>query len=70
MTTSTDYSAKDIKRLMLLSYMKYQRGLITETQAYRQNFMLANILRAIEASDQEERISSLERVLLSTKEEY
>lgn len=64
-----DYSAKEIKKLMILSYKKYQSGTISETQAYRQNTMLANILKAIEASEQEERIEALERVLKLTKEE-
>jgi len=64
-----DYSAKEIKKLMILSYKKYQSGTISETQAYRQNTMLANILKAIEASEQEERIENLERVLKLTKEE-
>lgn len=64
------FSAKEIKKLMLLSYKKYQSGTISETQAYRENTMLANILKAIEASEQEKRIEALERALLSTKEDY
>lgn len=64
------FSAKEIKKLMLLSYKKYQSGTISETQAYRENTMLANILKAIEASEQEERIEALERAILSTKEDY
>lgn len=69
MATSNGYSAKEIKRLMLLSYKKYQNGTISETQAYRQNTMLANILRAIEASEQEARIEALEKALLRTADE-
>ena len=68
MATSKGYSAKEIKRLMLLSYRKYQNGTITEAQAYRQNTMLANILKAIEASEQESRIEALEAALLRTKD--
>ena len=69
MATSNGYSAKEIKRLMLLSYKKFQNGTISETQAYRQNTMLANILRAIEASEQEARIEALEKALLRTADE-
>lgn len=69
MTTSSGYSAKEIKRLMLLSYKKYQNGTLSEIQAYRQNTMLANILKAIEASEQEERIEALEQALLRTRED-
>lgn len=54
---------------MLLSYKKYQSGTISELQAYRQNTMLANILKAIEASEQEERIEALEQALLRTRED-
>ena len=68
MESRGDYSAKEIKRLMILSYKKYQSGTISELQAYRQNTMLANILKAIEASEQEARIEALERALLLTRE--
>lgn len=67
MATEKGYSAKDIKKLMLLSYKKYQNGTLSEIQAYRQNTMLANILKAIEASEQEERIEALEQALLQTR---
>lgn len=63
MPTSGNFSAKEIKKLMLLSYKKYQEGTISEQQAYRENTMLANILKATEASDQEERLERLEETL-------
>lgn len=64
------YSVKEIKKLMLLSYKRYQSGTISETQAYRENTMLANILKAIEVSEQEERLARIERALQETKEDY
>ena len=69
MAVSNTYSAKEIKKLMLLSFKKYQNGTISETQAYRENTMLANILRAIEASEQEARLEALEQAILKTKDE-
>ena len=63
MPTSGNFSAKEIKKLMLLSYKKYQEGTISEQQAYRENTMLANILKATEASEQEERLERLEETL-------
>ena len=63
MPTSGNFSAKEIKKLMLLSYKKYQEGTISEQQAYRENAMLANILKATEASEQEERLERLEETL-------
>lgn len=63
MPTSGNFAAKEIKKLMLLSYKKYQEGTISEQQAYRENTMLANILKATEASEQEERLERLEETL-------
>lgn len=63
MPTSGNFSAKEIKKLMLLSYKKYQEGTISEQQAYRENTMLANILKATEAGEQEERLERLEETL-------
>lgn len=67
MAVSSTYSAKEIKKLMLLSYKRYQSGAISETQAYKENTMLANILRAIESSEQEERLERLEQVILKSR---
>jgi hypothetical protein len=67
MAVSNTYSAKEIKKLMLISFKKYQRGTISETQAYRENTMLANILRAIESSEQEARLEALEQAILKTR---
>ena len=67
MAVSSTYSAKEIKKLMLLSYKRYQSGAIRETKAYKENTMLANILRAIESSEQEERLERLEQVILKSR---
>lgn len=56
-------TASAVKRLMLRSYQRYLNGTISESQAYRENTMLANIIRAIETSEQEERLSALEEAL-------
>lgn len=69
MSVEGKYSAKEIKRLMLLSYKKYKSGALSQTEAYRENTMLANILKAIEASEQEQRIEALEKALLLTRED-
>lgn len=68
MSVEGKYSAKEIKRLMLLSYKKYKSGALSQMEAYRENTMLANILKAIEASEQEQRIEALEKALLLTRE--
>jgi len=50
----------DIKRLMIRSYRRYSNGEISEAQAYKENVMLANILKAIESSEIENRLQALE----------
>ena len=54
---------KNIQRLMIRSFKRYKSGEITEAQAYRENVMLSNILKAIDLTEQEERIANLEEVI-------
>ena len=65
--SSSKLTAKAVQRLMLRSYQRYQSGTISESKAYRENTMLSNILKAIEVTEQEERISALEAALRQTK---
>ncbi len=67
MCVDKELSLKEIKKLMLLSYKRYQSGAISERQAYRENTMLTNILRAVEASSQEARLEAVERAILKMK---
>lgn len=57
-----------IKRLMLRNYRRYSSGEISETQAYKENTMLANILKAIEVSETTERLEAIEKLLNRTNE--
>lgn len=59
----TDIKAKDVKRLLLRVYKKYASGTITETQAYREAYLLNSVLKAIEITDLEERLQSIENTL-------
>jgi len=56
----TDIEAKDIKRLLLRVYKKYQSGEITETKAYKEAYILNSVLKAIEVTDMEERLQRIE----------
>lgn len=69
---ATEITASDIKRLMLQSYRRYANGEINEAQAYKENALLGNILKAIEASETEERLRAIENALNlnSTNESY
>jgi len=60
-----EITPKEIKRLMLRNYKRYTTGEISDTQAYKENNILANILKAIEASETEERLRAIEEALRS-----
>jgi hypothetical protein len=59
----TDIEAKDIKRLLLRVYRRYNTGAITEAQAYKETYLLNSVLRAIEVTDLEDRLQRLETYL-------
>jgi len=59
----TYIKAKDVKRLLLRVYKKYQSGELTETKAYREAYILNSVLKAIELTDLEERLQKIETLL-------
>ena len=63
MITDKKIEAKDIKRFLLRVYMRYQSGAITETQAYKETYLLNSVLKAIEVTDLEERLQNIENTL-------
>lgn len=67
---TNEITPTEIKRLMLRNYRKYSNGEISETQAYKENAMLSNILKAIEASDTEQRLRAIEEALRSQRNTY
>ena len=64
-----EITASEIKRLMLSNYRRYRNGEITENKAFKENALLGNILKAIEATEQSERIAALEETLNRLKDE-
>ena len=58
-----EIKAKDIKRLLLRVYSRYNSGAITETKAYKETYLLNSVLKAIEVTDLEERLRSIESTL-------
>lgn len=64
MITDKEIEAKDIKRLLLRVYRRYNSGAITETQAYRETYLLNSVLKAIEMTDLEERLQRIETALI------
>lgn len=63
MITDKGIEAKDIKRLLLRVYRRYNTGAITEAQAYKETYLLNSVLRAIEVTDLEERLQNIENTL-------
>jgi hypothetical protein len=58
-----EIEAKDVKRLMLRVYKRYSSGAITESKAYKETYLLNSVLRAIEVTDLEERLQTIENTL-------
>lgn len=63
MGENREIKAKDIKRLLLRVYKKYQSGAITEAKAQKETYLLNSVLKAIEVTDIEERLEILETSL-------
>jgi len=63
MITDKEIKAKDIKRLLLRVYRRYQSGAITEAQAHKETYLLNSVLRAIEITDLEDRLITIERLM-------
>jgi len=64
----TEIQAKDIKRLLLRVYRRYSSGVITEAKAYKETYLLNSVLKAIEVTNIEERLNSIENILKETNE--
>ena len=63
MIIDKEIEAKDIKRLLLRVYRRYNTGAITEAQAYKETYLLNSVLKAIEVTDLETRLQNIENTL-------
>ena len=63
MITDKEIEAKDIKRLLLRVYRRYQSGAITDAQAYKETYLLNSVLKAIETTELETRLQNIENIL-------
>jgi hypothetical protein len=62
-----EIKAKDVKRLLLRVYRRYQGGTISEAQATKETSLLNSILKAIEVTDFEKRIDKVETKLFQVE---
>jgi hypothetical protein len=62
-TDNREIEAKDIKRLLLRVYKRYSSGEITENKAQKETYLLNSVLKAIEVTDLEERLQTIENTL-------
>jgi hypothetical protein len=62
-TAAADIEAKDIKRLLLRVYRRYRSGELSEAAARQETFLLNSVLKAIEITDLEQRLQSIEATL-------
>lgn len=60
MSAEIEIQAKDVKRLLLRAYKRYQTGAITEAQAAKEAYLLNSVLKAIEITELEARVEALE----------
>ena len=63
MIADKEIEAKDVKRLLLSVYKRYPSGALTEAQAYKETYLLNSVLKAIEVTDLEDRLKTLETYL-------
>jgi hypothetical protein len=62
-----EIKAKDVKRLLMRVYKRYQGGTISEAQATKETSLLNSILKAIEVTDFEKRIDKVETKLFQVQ---
>jgi hypothetical protein len=60
---SPDLKAEDVKRLLIGVYKRYLSGSITEAQAWKETYLLNSILKAIEVTDLEQRLTEIQTTL-------
>ena len=65
-----DVTASDIKTLMLRNYRRFSNGEIDESKAFKENTILANILKAIEVSETQTRLEAIEAALHLSEDYY
>lgn len=66
--TSNKVTADQIKALMLRAYRRYLLNETSAATAFRENAMLANILKAVEVSETEGRLQAIKKAIINTQD--
>ncbi len=64
-----DIKASDIKTLLLRTYLRYNKGEISDSTAYKEAYLLNTILKSIQITDLEIKLDTIESIL-KRNEEY
>lgn len=59
--------ASDVKTLLFRTYLRYQKGEISDSTAYKESFLLNSILKAIQITDLEKKLETIESILKSNE---
>lgn len=62
-----ELNIRDFTLLLIQSYKRYKDGYISEQTAYREAYMLNNIIKSIEVTELEARLERIEGVLQNGK---
>ena len=62
-----EIKAKDVKRLLLRVYRRYQSGTISEAQATKETSLLNSILKVIAVTDFEKKLDKIETKLFQVQ---
>lgn len=55
--------ANDIKTLLFRTYLRYQKGEISDSAAYKEAYLLNSMLKAIQVTDLETKLENIENIL-------
>ena len=55
--------ASDMKDLLFRTYLRYQKGEISDSTAYKEAYLLNSILKAIQITDFETKLENIETIL-------
>lgn len=62
-----DLKANNIKTLLFKTYLRYQKGEISDSMAYKEAYLLNSMLKAIQITDLETKLENIEKILMQNE---